>query len=103
VGVVELGMNHPGEIGIRANLEPAVALINNAARTESNDVDAVADETARAAVAVTAGHRSVPLMRPVCPCLAAYGRYAHRMTLPCLAADVVGNGGLAARALAGKR
>ncbi len=48
VGVVELGMNHPGEIAYLASLvKPHVALINNAQREHlefMGTVDAVADE-----------------------------------------------------------
>ena len=48
VGVVELGMNHPGEIAYLAQLvKPCVALINNAQREHlefMGTVDAVADE-----------------------------------------------------------
>ena len=48
VGVVELGMNHPGEIAYLAKLvQPAVALINNAQREHlefMQTVDAVAHE-----------------------------------------------------------
>ena len=50
VGVVELGMNHPGEIAYLAKLvKPCVALINNAQREHlefMGSVDAVADENA---------------------------------------------------------
>ena len=50
VGVVELGMNHPGEIAYLAKLvQPAVALINNAQREHlefMQTVDAVAHENA---------------------------------------------------------
>ena len=50
VGVVELGMNHPGEIAYLAKLvKPRVALINNAQREHlefMETVDAVADENA---------------------------------------------------------
>ena len=48
VGVVELGMNHPGEIAYLAGLvQPAVALVNNAQREHlefMGTVDAVAQE-----------------------------------------------------------
>lgn len=50
IGVVELGMNHPGEIAYLAGLvKPAVALINNAQREHlefMGTLDAVADENA---------------------------------------------------------
>ncbi|MBC5786044.1 UDP-N-acetylmuramoyl-tripeptide--D-alanyl-D-alanine ligase [Ramlibacter sp. USB13] len=48
VGVVELGMNHPGEIGYLAHVaEPTVALVNNAQREHQEfmaTVEAVAQE-----------------------------------------------------------
>jgi UDP-N-acetylmuramoyl-tripeptide--D-alanyl-D-alanine ligase len=48
VGVVELGMNHPGEIATLAKMvQPGVALVNNAQREHlefMHTVDAVADE-----------------------------------------------------------
>ncbi len=48
IGVIELGMNHPGEIGYLANIaEPTVALVNNAQREHQEfmaTVEAVAQE-----------------------------------------------------------
>jgi len=48
IGVIELGMNHPGEIAYLAGLvQPAVALVNNAQREHlefMGTVDAVAEE-----------------------------------------------------------
>ena len=48
IGVVELGMNHPGEIGYLAGIaEPTVALVNNAQREHQEfmaTVEAVAQE-----------------------------------------------------------
>ena len=58
VGVIELGMNHPGEIAYLAGLvQPAVALVNNAQREHlefMGTVDAVARENGSVLTAVNA-------------------------------------------------
>ncbi len=47
IGVVELGMNHPGEISLVANMaKPTVALINNAQREHLEFMQSVADVAA---------------------------------------------------------
>jgi UDP-N-acetylmuramoyl-tripeptide--D-alanyl-D-alanine ligase len=65
VGVIELGMNHPGEIDYLAKIaEPTVALVNNAQREHQEfmaTVEAVAREKRqRVRRAAPAGRRSVP-------------------------------------------
>ncbi len=63
VGVVELGMNHPGEIDYLAKLvKPSVALINNAQREHLEfmvTVDAVADENGAVLASLAANGTAV--------------------------------------------
>ena len=62
-GVVELGMNHPGEIARLARLaQPTIALVNNAQREHQEfmaDVEAVARENGAAIEALAAGGTAV--------------------------------------------
>ena len=68
VAVVELGMNHPGEIGYLASIaEPTVALVNNAQREHQEfmaTVEAVARENGSVFDALTAQGTAV---FPACP------------------------------------
>ncbi len=61
--VVELGMNHPGEIaGLAAMAQPTVALVNNAQREHQEfmgSVDAVAEENAQVFKSLRAGGTAV--------------------------------------------
>ena len=72
VGVVELGMNHPGEIAYLAKLvQPVVALINNAQREHlefMQTVDAVAHENGSVLQSLSAQGTAVfPADDPYCP------------------------------------
>lgn len=62
-GVVELGMNHPGEIGeLAAIAKPTIALVNNAQREHQEfmaTVEAVARENGSAIAALPAGGTAV--------------------------------------------
>jgi UDP-N-acetylmuramoyl-tripeptide--D-alanyl-D-alanine ligase len=75
VGVVELGMNHPGEIAYLAELsKPTVALVNNAQREHLEfmaTVEAVARENGSVFQSLDAdGHGGVSRGRRLHPALA---------------------------------
>jgi UDP-N-acetylmuramoyl-tripeptide--D-alanyl-D-alanine ligase len=79
--VVELGMNHPGEIAVLARIaQPTVALVNNAQREHQEfmgTVEAVARENGAAIEALPARRRRrVPVRRRVRRRLAGAGRQA---------------------------
>ena len=84
-GVIELGMNHPGEIAYLAALaEPTVALVNNAQREHQEfmaTVEAVARENGSVFEALPRQRRrGVPRRRRVHAALDGAGRRAACMT-----------------------
>ena len=76
-GVVELGMNHPGEIAqLAAMAAPTVALVNNAQREHQEfmaRVEAVARENGAVIEALGAArHRGIPRRRRACAAVARW-------------------------------
>jgi murE/murF fusion protein len=79
--VVELGMNHPGEIALLARLAaPTVALVNNAQREHQEfmaSVQAVAQENGQVIQAWAGGTAVFPADDAFAPLWRATGRHAH--------------------------